>query len=74
MTMNTDKLVLLHGSLKNICGCMIVVFRLGLLKTNLFRIKEVKKELKAASLGLKNGGFCKRKNIYIYIFIRKSLT
>lgn len=73
MIMNIDKFVLLYGLLKNICGCMIVVFRLGLLKINLFRIKEVKKELKVVSFGLKNGGFCKRKKIYIYIFICKSL-
>ena len=50
--MNTDKLVLLHGSLKNIYSCMVVVFYVGIIKTNLFRTKDKK--------GIKNGGFCQK--------------
>ena len=43
--MNTDKLVLLHGSLKNIYSCMVVVFILELLK-QIYLEQKTKKELK----------------------------
>ena len=58
--MNTDKLALLNGSLENIYGCMIVVFRLELLKQIYLDYKMQKRIKSGLSRSEKNGGFCKK--------------